>query len=81
LKTVRIKWSRDYCTEESWDRVCIWAIERFGLPGGLYTTQLNIDYMDFVFNNKNDALIMALMWNGQIVSDEELTVEFVGRFI
>jgi hypothetical protein len=37
--------------------------------------------MDFVFNNKNDALIMALMWNGQIVSDEELTVEFVGRFI
>jgi hypothetical protein len=35
--------------------------------------------MDFVFNSNKDALMMSLMWNGKIVPDERLTVEYVGR--
>lgn len=64
---VRIKWSRDLSTEEAWDKVCIWALEHFGLPGGRYSTELNIDYMDFIFKSKHDALMFALAQNGQLL--------------
>jgi len=76
--TVRIPWSKDFDNAYKWNEVCTWAIERFGLPGNRFQTSANVDYMDFIFVSNKDALMMALMWNGRIVSDNELTVEFVG---
>ena len=79
--TVRIPWSKDFDNEYKWNEVCAWTIERFGLPGDRFQTSANVNYMDFVFNSNKDALLMALMWNGQIIPDDNLTVEFVGSML
>lgn len=79
--TVRIAWSRVFDDNEKWNEVCAWAIEYFGLPGDRFQCHANIDYMDFTFTSNKDALMMALMWNSPIVTDDELAVEFVGRVI
>jgi hypothetical protein len=49
----------------------------FGLPGDRYTTHANIQCMDFVFKSNKDALMFAIEHNGQIVPDDDLTVEQV----
>ena len=79
--TVRIPWSKDFDNEHKWNEVCAWAVERFGLPGDRFTTHPYIDYMDFVFKSNRDALMMAIMWNGQIISDNELTVEYIRGYL
>jgi hypothetical protein len=79
--TVRISWSREFDDRQRWNDVCAWAIERFGLPGERFQTHANVNYMDFVFMSNKDALMMALMWNGQIIPDDDLTVEFVGSML
>jgi len=79
--TVRIPWTIKTDNAGYWNEVCAWAIERFGLPGGKFVTSANINYMDFVFENNKDALMMALMWNARIVPNEELTVEHIGKLI
>jgi hypothetical protein len=79
--TVRISWSKDFDNEYKWNEVCAWAIERFGLPGSRFQTSANIDYMDFIFVSNKDALMMALMWNGRIIPEEDLAVEFVGKML
>jgi hypothetical protein len=53
----------------------------FGLPGDRFTTHASIDYMDFVFKSNKDALMFAIEHNGNIVPDDELTVELVGRYM
>lgn len=79
--TVRISWEREHENGKYWNEVCAWAVERFGLPGDRFTTHANINYMDFVFDSNKDALVMALMWNAKIVPSDDLTVEFVSRFM
>ena len=79
--TVRIPWDRNYDNEYKWNKVCARAIEMFGLPGDRFETHANVHYMDFVFKSNKDALIFAIEHNGQIVSNEELTVEFIGKII
>lgn len=81
MLTVRIPWSREMDNEYRWNEVCAWAIEHFGLPGDRFQTHANIHYMDFVFENKKDAMLMTLRWNGEVVPEEQLTVEFVGKLI
>ena len=79
--TVRIPWKREFDNEQMWNDVCAWAIEYFGLHGDRFQTHANVNYMDFVFKSNKDALIMALMWNAEIVPDNDLTVEYVGNLI
>jgi hypothetical protein len=79
--TVRIPWSREFDNEYKWNEVCAWAIEYFGLPGDRFQTHANVNYMDFVFKSNKDALVMALNWNASIVSNDELAVELVGRYM
>jgi hypothetical protein len=79
--TVRIAWSREFDNEYRWNEVCARAIEMFGLPGDRFTTSANINYMDFTFNSNKDALMFALEHNGRIVSEDELTVELVGKYM
>ena len=74
--TVRISWSRTYDNSKMWNEVCVWAIEMFGLPGDRFIATANVNYMDFVFTNKHDALIMGLKWNAPIVSGEEIDFEY-----
>lgn len=76
--TVRIPWTRDSDNEYYWNEVCAWAIERFGLPGHKFQTHANVNYMDFSFKSNKDALMMALRWNGSIIDDNQITLDFVG---
>lgn len=79
--TVRIPWDRNYDNEYKWNEVCARAIEMFGLPGDRYITHANIHCMDFIFKSNKDALMFAIEHNGQIVPDDELTTELVGRYM
>ena len=79
--TVRIPWDRNYDNEYQWNLVCARAIEMFGLPGDRFETHANIHYMDFIFKSNKDALLFAIEHNGQIVPNEYLTVEAVGRYM
>lgn len=79
--TVRIDWGREFDNGQMWNEVCAWAIEYFGLPGDRFQTRANVNYMEFVFESNKDALLMALKWNARIVPNDELTVEYVGRFM
>lgn len=79
--TVRIPWVREADNLYRWNEVCAWAIEMFGLPGDRFTTHANVNYMDFVFVHRYDALVMCLRWNASIMSDEELTIDFVGNML
>lgn len=54
---------------------------RFGLPGEKFEAHANVNYMDFLFDSKLDAMIMCLKWNARIVSEDELTVESVGKMM
>jgi hypothetical protein len=47
-----------------WDEKCISVLERFGLPGGKYQTELTADYMIFNFVDPEDAVIAKLMLGG-----------------
>ena len=81
MTIVRINWKREYDNKTMWNEVCAWAIEMFGLPGERFETHANVNYMEFVFADRRDALVMALRWNAPIISEQELAVETVGRFI
>lgn len=76
--TVRINWQRNFDNKQTWCDVSAWAVERFGLPGDRYICHANVNYMEFIFDEPKDALIMSLCWNAPIVTEQELAVEFVG---
>jgi hypothetical protein len=79
--TVRIPWSREHDNEYKWNEICIRAIKMFGLPGDRYVSHANVNHMDFVFKSNKDALMFAIEHNGQIVPDDEITIELVGRYM
>lgn len=79
--TVRIDWIREHDNKVMWNEVCAWAIEYFGLPGDRFTTRANVNHMEFIFENEKDALLMALRWNARIISEDELTLRFVGGML
>jgi hypothetical protein len=59
---VRLTWElKD--NNENWNDACAWAIERFGLPGEKFTTELTSDWMEFNFFDPYDAMIMAMRFS------------------
>lgn len=60
---VAIAWGKDMGTISAWDLVCIDAIERFGLPGKNYITDMSADRMVWSFRDPKDALIFKLKWS------------------
>lgn len=71
---VKISWSRQFDNEKMWNEVCAWAIEYFGLPGYRFKTRVNVECMEFIFDDPNDALMMSLRWNAPILSAAETLV-------
>jgi hypothetical protein len=69
---VKIHWSREFENEKMWNEVCIWAIEYFGLPGDRFETRANVNYMEFIFKSRKDALVMALRWNAELLEPANL---------
>lgn len=77
--TVRLDWGPEFDTIDRWDQVCIWAIETFGLPGQRFRYSPNINYMEFYFPDPKDATIMLLRWGGRLITDDEVTIDFIGK--
>lgn len=57
---VRIPWSNGD-TINTWNDKCAWAIETFGLPGDKFITHANEDFMDFMFQDEQDAIHFSLV--------------------
>ena len=58
---VRIPWKMgDNIT--TWDDICAWAIEQFGLPGQRFFTHPCERYLEFNFFDEKDALFFRLRW-------------------
>ena len=58
---VRIGWQIDF-QYNNWNEICVWAIEKFGLPGDKFETHATEEYMDFYFVNQRDAILFELTW-------------------
>jgi hypothetical protein len=59
-----INWGYSMDKISQWDDVAIWSMEHFGLPGGLYVTDININDMTWWFRSEQDRLLFVLR-NGQ----------------
>ena len=46
-----------------WDKICMEAMELFGLPGGRYITDLSDNSMDWIFRDQQDALLFKLKFS------------------
>jgi hypothetical protein len=47
---------------DRWDKVCIWVIDHFGLPGDRYTTEINENWLRWNFKSKQDQLMFVIAW-------------------
>ncbi len=56
---VRIPWKHGD-TVSSWNEVCAWALETFGLPGDKFITHPTDEFMDFIFVEEKDAIYFSL---------------------
>jgi hypothetical protein len=60
---VVIPWSAQVDTVTAWNEVCAQGMEMFGLPGGRYITEANVNDMTWWFCNEQDALLMTLKFS------------------
>ena len=58
---VRIPWQTAH-KHPTWNKICAWALEQFGLPGHRFTTHATEDYMDFYFVDERDPILFELTW-------------------
>ena len=59
--TVHVPFSPKIHKLSQWNEVCANIVERFGLPGGKYTTEVTEDYMNFNFVDEQDGLMCQLL--------------------
>jgi hypothetical protein len=80
--TVRIHYYTTHIdVPQQWNEICARAVELFGLPGDRYTTNFSHECIYFNFKSNKDALMFAIEHNGHIISENEKTVDFMGRFL
>jgi hypothetical protein len=60
-----------------WNEICARACEQFGLPGDRFTTCIDRNWMDFIFTSEKDAVLFMLEHGGNIISEEQTTVELI----
>lgn len=44
-----------------WNELCAKVVERFGLPGDKYTTEVSANWMGFKFKDERDGLLCKIM--------------------
>jgi len=60
---VTLEWRYGSDASESWNEICAWVIEQFGMPGTRYTWHPTEDYMQFYFHHEEDAIHFILRWS------------------
>ena len=63
---VVIPWAPKLDTVTAWNEICAEAMEMFGLPGGRYMTEANVNDMTWYFKSEQDALLMTLKFSEQL---------------
>lgn len=63
---VVVPWSSKLDTVSAWNEVCARGMEMFGLPGGRYITDANVNDMTWWFRDEQDALLMTLKFSEQL---------------
>jgi len=59
--TIRVPWSVPYNYGDPWNKLCVWAIEQFGMPNTeRYKWNARENHMDFTFSDEHDALLFQL---------------------
>jgi len=61
----RVQWGRPHDTISAWEDMAVWGMETFGLPGGRYITEININDMIWWFATAQDRLLFVLR-NGTV---------------
>jgi hypothetical protein len=79
--TIQVAWQDPYNKDFMWNELMCWAIETFGLNGDRWTYTPTVDYMNFHFPDEKDALMFQLKTAGQRLSNDEVTVEFIGGLL
>lgn len=62
---ITVPW-KGYQSNNWWNTICADIVEKFGLPGDKYTTEVSVDSMKFLFNDERDALLCQIMISHQI---------------
>ena len=60
MNEVLISWKAGD-TISNWSDLCAKVVDRFGLPGGRYSTEVCADWMSFKFNDEKDAFLCKIM--------------------
>ena len=80
--TVRIYFYDTFVKDVNrWDEACAKAVEMFGLPGDRFETHVDGAWMDFVFYDGKDATMFILAHGGEYISNQQLTIEAVEKYI
>ena len=79
--TIRVPWDIKKSTGEEWNMLLAWTVETYGLPGEKVSFHPTHDWMDFTFNDEQDALMFQLKTGGHRLYDYDHAVEFVGGLI
>ena len=61
MVTVHVPWSPKAGSIPVWNKITASIVERFGLPGDKYTTELTDNYMNFVFDDDHQGLVCQLL--------------------
>ncbi len=57
---LKISWSIGDGYGDPWNEICAQVIEKFGLPGDRYTTEISTNWMIFYFREAEDLLMAKL---------------------
>jgi hypothetical protein len=79
--TIRVPWENPYNKDHQWNELLVWTVETYGLPGERVSFHPTENWMDFAFNDEQDALMFQLKTGGIRRYREDYAVEFVGRLI
>lgn len=59
---VTLDWREGRDDIESWNEICAWTIEQFGMPGTRFTWHPDEKEMRFYFYKEEDAVHFMLRW-------------------
>ena len=59
MTEIAVPWKNQ--SDTWWNETCANIIERFGLPGDRYTTEIGPDEMKFFFKDEKEALLCMLL--------------------
>lgn len=57
---IKIEWGIGDGYGQPWNDICATVVEKFGLPGDKYTTEVTNHYMVFNFKQQEDQLMAKL---------------------